>query len=364
MATFDFTSGTRPLDKVLRWNTLDDAASLLSALTGEAWTPRRILSDVLDGYRIPQGKTQPPTCLRCAPPRSTKFARYKWDAENGTPSNPFVYVCPAPYQTVALYPAQVDDLLKTGEAAISIAERPEDDYGRPGEYVFVEPLELGQKVGISSIGMNSADLQEFAARVVATISETGTTLEHVASTSALNEQYAQQEAEKKAAGRFTLQEAAEAICGTDERVEQMVVKLIAAAERGDLATYGPGERAKYQYSSRTRARSFYEEAYWDDLNAWLAAHEPRTSYRFPRPHAESAQPADPAMKPLARQRHQENEILRVIRDLGHNPVSLPKQTPGKAGVKSAVRALLPEFTGSVFDKAWDRLRRDGEIADA
>ncbi|WP_321804892.1 hypothetical protein [Burkholderia sp. BCC1993] len=167
MATFDFTSDTRTLDKVLRWNTLDDAASLLSALTGEAWTPRRILSDVLDGYRVPQGKTQPPTCLRCAPPRSTKFARYKWDTENGTPSNPFVYVCAAPYQTVALYPAQVDELLKTGEAAISIAERPEDDYGRPGEYVFIEPPEEALTVALPSIGMSAAGLQEFAARVMA-----------------------------------------------------------------------------------------------------------------------------------------------------------------------------------------------------
>lgn len=167
MATFDFTSGARPFDNVLRWNTLDDAASLLMELTGEAWTPRRILSDVLNGYRIPQGNAQPPTCLRSAPPRSTKFARYKLDAENGTPSNPFVYVCAAPYQTVALYPVQVDDLLKTGETVISIAERPEDDYGRPGEYVFIEPPEQALTVALPSIGMSATGLQEFAARVMA-----------------------------------------------------------------------------------------------------------------------------------------------------------------------------------------------------
>lgn len=167
MATFDFTSGTRALDKVLRWNTLDEAASLLSEITNEAWTPRRILSNVLDMYRAPQGKIPPPTCLRCAPPRGTKFARYKWDTENGTPSNPFVYVCAASYQTVALYPAQVDDLLKTGEAAISVAQRPEDDYGRPDEYVFVEPPEQSLTVALSSVGMSAAGLQEFAARVIA-----------------------------------------------------------------------------------------------------------------------------------------------------------------------------------------------------
>lgn len=176
MATFDFTSGTRPLDRVLRWNTLDDIASLLTELTGEVWTPRRVLSDVLDAHRISQGKAQPPTCLRCAPPRGTNFARYRWDAENGTPSNPFVYVCAAPYQTVALYHAQVDDLLKTGETAISIAERPEDDYGRPGEYVFVEPPGQALTIALSSVGMSAAGLHEFAARVVAKRAEVSNAL--------------------------------------------------------------------------------------------------------------------------------------------------------------------------------------------
>ncbi|WP_124515802.1 hypothetical protein [Burkholderia ubonensis] len=187
MATFDFTSGTRPFDKVLRWNTLDDAASLLMELTGEVWTPHRILSDVLDMYRAPQGKTPPPTCLRCAPPHGTKFARYKWDAENGTPSNPFVYVCAAPYQTVALYPAQVDDLLKAGEATISVAERPEDDYGRPGEYVFIEPPEQALTIALSSVGMSAAGLREFAARVVAERPEISNALPPVEPRRALEE---------------------------------------------------------------------------------------------------------------------------------------------------------------------------------
>jgi hypothetical protein len=68
-------------------------------------------------------------------------------------------------------------------------------------------------------------------------------------------------------------------------------------------------------------------------------------------------------KPLQRHRHQENEILRVIRQLGYDPQKLPKPKPGKAGVKSAVRPQLG-FTETVFDKAWERLRNAGLIANA
>lgn len=150
---------------LLRWNTLVNVALRLSDVTGEAWSPDRILSNVLDLYHVSKGKdAPPPTCLRCAPPHGTKFGRYKWDFDNGTPSNPFVFLCEAPYQTVALYPSQVDDLLKTGETLISMAGRPENTYGREGEYMFIEPMEQGLKVGVSSVGISAIDLQEFAGR--------------------------------------------------------------------------------------------------------------------------------------------------------------------------------------------------------
>lgn len=71
----------------------------------------------------------------------------------------------------------------------------------------------------------------------------------------------------------------------------------------------------------------------------------------------------PTEKPLARQRFQENEILRVIRELGYRPNSLPRPQLGMSGVKAEVRARL-SFQTAVFDKAWERLRAQGEIADA
>ncbi|WP_321955370.1 hypothetical protein [Burkholderia cenocepacia] len=69
-----------------------------------------------------------------------------------------------------------------------------------------------------------------------------------------------------------------------------------------------------------------------------------------------------ARRPLKQQAHQEAEILRIIRELNHDPKKLPKQKPGKPGVKAAVREKL-NFSKKVFDKAWDRLRASGDVAD-
>lgn len=71
-------------------------------------------------------------------------------------------------------------------------------------------------------------------------------------------------------------------------------------------------------------------------------------------------------KPMSRQQFQQQEILRVIRELKHDPQKLPKAPPGKSGIKSEVKAMLtdPMWQGTVFNKAWDRLRSSGEIQDA
>lgn len=66
-------------------------------------------------------------------------------------------------------------------------------------------------------------------------------------------------------------------------------------------------------------------------------------------------------------RAQEKAILDEIIRLGYDPKNLPRNKAGKAGVKAEVRQSLTEnglFSGmTVFDKAWERLRRDRDIAD-
>ncbi len=71
-------------------------------------------------------------------------------------------------------------------------------------------------------------------------------------------------------------------------------------------------------------------------------------------------PTQASSKPVQAQRHQESEILRVIMELGYQAKQLPKDTPGKPGVKAAVRAKL-KFTNAVFDKAWERLSSSKDI---
>ncbi|WP_144157524.1 hypothetical protein [Paraburkholderia sp. BCC1885] len=108
--------------------------------------------------------------------------------------------------------------------------------------------------------------------------------------SQLQQIFAMQEAEKQAAGRYTLREAAKAIAGTGERFEALEAKLCGAAERRELPVHGPGERARYEYTNGRCARPFYEEAHWDDLNTWLEKNEPRIMFRFPSPAARKATP--------------------------------------------------------------------------
>ena len=64
--------------------------------------------------------------------------------------------------------------------------------------------------------------------------------------------------------------------------------------------------------------------------------------------------------PVARQ--QEEEILRWLRENGYDPKALPEPSAGRAcPVKGAVRRAM-RFSRASVDKAWQRLRADGRLA--
>lgn len=67
-------------------------------------------------------------------------------------------------------------------------------------------------------------------------------------------------------------------------------------------------------------------------------------------------------------REQEQVILTKIEELGYDSKALPKPPPGKSGVRAEVRKALSDsslFNGvTTFDKAWQRLRDFGEIAES
>ena len=78
--------------------------------------------------------------------------------------------------------------------------------------------------------------------------------------------------------------------------------------------------------------------------------------------------ASQAPNELPKLRAQEKAILDAIVDLGLDPKCLPRNGAGKRGVKFTVRAamkgndLFP--SARVFDKAWERIRGFGDIADS
>lgn len=186
---------------------------------------------------------------------------------------------------------------------------------------------------------------------------------------------------RQAAGRFYLWEAAQILAETHEKSLKGVKDAMRKAfSLGVLRVRMTDSDAPMDSDSRLRVEGMDSYVTPGDLNKWLEADG--YPYRFPAAPEPASAPAvaavaptpasasapavavpEPVAKPLQRQRHQEAEILRVLRELGHQPKALPKHVPGKRGVKAEVRGRL-SFTVKVFDKAWERLSDDGEIAAA
>ena len=116
-----------------------------------------------------------------------------------------------------------------------------------------------------------------------------------------------------------------------------------------------------------------------DLASWLdcppVPHNSPLRYWLPNwmlaPHADNAPDHTAVMHkptkvtPVQRSAAQDAAIVSELKKLRCDPTALPQNERGKAGVKSKVRAALKDdrlFTGStVFDKAWERLSRNGDI---
>lgn len=106
------------------------------------------------------------------------------------------------------------------------------------------------------------------------------------------------------------------------------------------------------------------------IDEWLAG--AGFDYRWPvaatatqsAPVAPTA-PEKNTAKPLQRGTAQEAAILYEIKNQGHDPMALPKNKPGKRGIKRDVRDVLDGkglFTGgTVFDRVWERLTEHKDI---
>ncbi len=96
-------------------------------------------------------------------------------------------------------------------------------------------------------------------------------------------------------GRYTLEEASELIAEgwvTDEdEADEPIINcftitpmLMDAAFKRLLPVYLPGSDVPYEYGGpEPRAREYFEEAYWYDLNQWLKEYLPLAKFSFPDP---------------------------------------------------------------------------------
>lgn len=138
--------------------------------------------------------------------------------------------------------------------------------------------------------------------------------------------------------------------------------LISAALVGDITAFPqPGKLPDNE-----------TEVSRESLDPWLRpqrygvlANKLRTAVKkSPRP---KALPNLPAPSPVSRFSAQEAAILAEIKRLGHDPFDLPRNPPGKRGIKAEVKDALGGSGvwsyKTAFKKAWDRLRADKRIAE-
>lgn len=116
-------------------NTVAEAADWLTETTGELWTVRRVLEEIIARDEL---------LLEVVPPRDARFGVYRYDTkcppEMGYErSGPFVRIGVAePRLRFPLGDEYVVDLLERGEAELVIAQIPPDDDPN-GRWVFHEP---------------------------------------------------------------------------------------------------------------------------------------------------------------------------------------------------------------------------------
>jgi hypothetical protein len=171
-------------------------------------------------------------------------------------------------------------------------------------------------------------------------------------------------AERQAEGYYTISEACADIAATNASINE--VKL--QRHMGEAAALGEIDRRERDTGGGRVPQSggvviiegtlFHK----DDINAWLEK-KYRVEYRLA-----STAPTG-AATPVARATAQEEAILRSLEQRGYTPAALPRRQGTKKWVKSEVWASLKtqrKTFGSdkVFDKAWERLRKDGRIAES
>jgi hypothetical protein len=170
-------------------------------------------------------------------------------------------------------------------------------------------------------------------------------------------------------GYFTVEEAAQILAdsrpGIDvgemiQRMKSAVVQVGKQKER--RLVRNPGDRLPIL--NDTDFREYASLVKISDVDIWLEVEG--VDYRFPLGNVAPTSNELSEVMPLQRSKAQEEAILSKLQSNGHDPARLVKNTPGKPGVKSEIRRALGSggmWTGqTVFNKAWERLASNGQLA--
>jgi hypothetical protein len=173
---------------------------------------------------------------------------------------------------------------------------------------------------------------------------------------------------KKAAGRYTIKEAAAELARqTPITADRWKKALMEAVCNGDLPLRNPYNYSdNLPYAVPKRFYSFIEQVDVSGLNRRLDLHpEWGVVFRFPVPAGASVRGtscANAAKKKTKGQQWNE-EIVRVLRELKYEPKSLPRGKSGKPGVRAEVaRKLGRKPNEKEFEHAWGNALGDGIIA--
>jgi hypothetical protein len=173
---------------------------------------------------------------------------------------------------------------------------------------------------------------------------------------------AEQVAARKTAERYTVLEACAALArATGWYADRWKHVMLDAIRAEALPLRNPqdyGDRLPYPVPRQITV--YADEVDSIGLNRWLDSNPDwAVIFRFPEPLRKQVGAASPnsqieplKQKPLSRQAFYESEILRTLNELNYPPRAIPRRPNGLPGVRSEVRAKLPDLSDIVFDKAW------------
>ncbi|MEI8156806.1 MAG: hypothetical protein WCH60_08055 [Burkholderiales bacterium] len=144
--------------------------------------------------------------------------------------------------------------------------------------------------------------------------------------------------------------------------------LISAIEVGELLAHPPNLSPPSDHTNVVVASLIHwlhRRGYVTLADALKLAQDGASASAFVSSQASPIEGALNLTIPLQRMVAQEFAILEKLTELHYKPLALPKNKPGKSGVKAEVKKALGS-TGiweyvTVFDKAWERLLGDGRI---